>query len=66
MKDMTLLRMTRLMRGWTQAQFARRIRIDRTTVSRIETGAVNAGPALRQRIAKVLEMPEETLFPKEQ
>jgi len=58
--------MIRLMRGWTQAQFARRLRIDRTTVSRIETGLVTPGPALRQRIAKVLEMPEESLFPKEQ
>jgi transcriptional regulator with XRE-family HTH domain len=59
------LRIARITRGWTQAEFAKRLSIDRTTLSRVETGFVKPGPDLRRRIAGVLGIMEESLFPKD-
>jgi len=56
------IRIMRMIRGWSQADFARQLRIDRTTLSRVETGFVKAGPDLRRRIAEALGEPEETVF----
>lgn len=52
----------RLIRGWSQSEFAERLRIDRTTLSRVETGFVKPGPELRRRIAEELRIPEDVLF----
>ncbi|MBE3126340.1 MAG: helix-turn-helix transcriptional regulator [Acidobacteria bacterium] len=57
------IRKIRLIRGWTQAEFAARLGIDRTTLSRVETSFVEAGPELQQRIAAALDWPVEILFP---
>lgn len=56
------LRIKRLLRGWSQREFAERLGIDRTTLSRLETGFVKPGPDLCRRIAEALNEPETTLF----
>ena len=58
----SMIRIMRLIRGWSQAEFAARLGIDRTTLSRVETGFVIPGPDLRRRIIEALKMPEEVLF----
>ena len=58
----SLIRIMRLIRGWSQAEFAERLGIDRTTLSRVETGFVMPGPDLRRRITEALHIPEEVLF----
>lgn len=60
--NISLIRMARTIQGWTQAQLAEKLNIDRTTLSRVETGFVIPGPELRKRIADVLRMPAEVLF----
>jgi len=59
---MSMLRIMRLIRGWSQSEFAARLGIDRTTLSRVETGFVKPGPELRRRIAEALRIPEKVLF----
>ena len=48
--------LARRIRGWTQAQFAEKLGIDRTTLSRVETGFVEPGPELKKRVVDILCM----------
>jgi transcriptional regulator with XRE-family HTH domain len=58
----SLIRIMRLIRGWSQSEFAKRLGIDRTTLSRVQTGFVKPGPDLRRRITEALHIPEDVLF----
>jgi hypothetical protein len=58
------LRLMRLLKGFTQDEIAVRAGIDQAIVSRAERG-LRSSPAARRKIATVLEMSEEILFPKD-
>ena len=58
----SMIRRARNIQGWTQAQLAEKLGIDRTTLSRVETGFVQPGSELRKRIVEVLGIPATTFF----
>ena len=51
------LRESRLARGWTQDELARRCRLHRTFVGSVERGERNLSLLKLRRIAKVLRLP---------
>jgi transcriptional regulator with XRE-family HTH domain len=56
------VRLARILHGYTQDQIAAAASVDQAIVSRAERGCA-VSPDARKRIAKVLEMSEEVLFP---
>lgn len=56
------LTMIREARGLTGAELARRLRVHRSWVSRIERGRAEPWPAFRRRAAEVLGVDEQLLF----
>lgn len=67
LKMITLLKLARERRGWTQAEAADRVEVDRSHFSRMENGLDKASTPVAKRIAAVF--PELTrdqiLFPEE-
>lgn len=56
------IRELRRARGWTQAEFAARVRATRQTIIAIEAGKYAPSLELAFRIARVLEAPFEDVF----
>lgn len=50
------------LRGWNQAELARRSRITTAQISRIMTGEQNPGPTVCQKLARALHIPAEDVF----
>jgi predicted transcriptional regulator len=59
------LRLIRLLKGISQDEIAVRAGVDQAIVSRAERG-LRSSPAARRKIAAILGMSEEALFPKRQ
>jgi transcriptional regulator with XRE-family HTH domain len=55
----------RAIKGWTQAQLARAIGKDPSTISKIENGEVEGNPPTMKAIADVLNLPMEELLVEE-
>jgi transcriptional regulator with XRE-family HTH domain len=58
------LRMARVLGQLSQEDLAARIKVDPSIVGRIERGVIRGTPEQRSRLAQVLDMPEDHLFPK--
>ena len=60
----TNLRMkaARVLRGLTQMQLAEQIGLKEIEISRLETGRARPDPALRLRIAEILQKPAHEIF----
>lgn len=56
------LRVLRAERGWSQADLAQRLDVSRQSVNAIETGKYDPSLPLALRIARLFEMPVETIF----
>ena len=56
------LREERELRGWTQAELARRIGVSRKTVNTIENRVFVPSTLIALKLATALEMPVEELF----
>jgi putative transcriptional regulator len=56
------VRQARTLRGWSQADLARRCESSVSTISRVETGAVAAQDELKWRIAQALGLPLNELW----
>jgi transcriptional regulator with XRE-family HTH domain len=63
MKRRNKMAQLRRKRGLTQARLCVMSGLHPSTISRIETGVIKGGPALRQKIANVLEVEVEEIFP---
>lgn len=50
-----LVKLTRIARGWRQADLARAITVSRERISQIETGRSNPGPDFLDRLATALD-----------
>ena len=44
-------------RGWTQAALAKKVRVSRVTIGRIEVGYSRPSLALLERLAKIFNVP---------
>ena len=60
--DTENLRRTRIMKGYTQEAFAKKIDISGGYYSQIESGLRNPGPALALRISNELEEEYKNIF----
>jgi len=49
-------------RGWTQAQLAAEVVVSRQTINSIETGRFEPSLSLALKLAKLFELPVETIF----
>lgn len=49
-------------RGWTQAQLAAEVGVSRQTINSIETGRFEPSLSLALKLAKLFELPVETIF----
>lgn len=49
-------------RGWDQAQLVRRTGVSQSVISRIMSNSRKPGPESLRRIARALQVPEETAF----
>lgn len=58
------LRMARILGGFSQDNLAAKIQVDPAIISRIERGVIKGTREQHGRLAKVLGIPEEDLFPK--
>jgi len=56
------LRVLRAERKWTQADLARRLNVSRPSVNAIETGKYDPSLPLAFRIARLFELPLESIF----
>ncbi|MEO0345884.1 MAG: helix-turn-helix transcriptional regulator [Pseudomonadota bacterium] len=56
------LKVLRAERDWTQAQLASALEVSRQTVNAIETGKFDPSLTLAFRVARLFEMPIETIF----
>lgn len=61
-----LVTRARILKGWTQAELARAIGKDPSTVSKIEARELNGHPGTMKDIADVLNIPMEELLLEEQ
>jgi len=52
----------RLLRGWSQAELARRANLHPSTISRIETGYVRPYPVQVEKIAKALQIAKDDVM----
>jgi len=59
---MLTLRFLRLSRGLTQSEICSHINLSQSYLSQIEAGKYVPAPAVRRRLAKILETDEGTLF----
>jgi transcriptional regulator with XRE-family HTH domain len=57
------LRILRFLSGLSQEQLAVRVGVDQAIIGRIERGAIRGTPLQRKRLAEILEVGEDTLFP---
>jgi Zn-dependent peptidase ImmA (M78 family)/transcriptional regulator with XRE-family HTH domain len=53
------LRLARQLHGWTQAELSRRVGVTPAALSQFESGAIRPGADTRQRLADVLDVPDE-------
>ena len=60
-----ILRKHRIEKGFSQESFSEKTQLDRTYISGLERGKRNPSYLIIKRIAKVLEIPEQKLFIKE-
>ena len=60
-----ILRKYRIEKGFSQESFSEKTQLDRTYISGLERGKRNPSYLIIKRIAKVLEIPEQKLFTKE-
>jgi putative transcriptional regulator len=56
------LKILRAERNWSQADLAERLKVSRQSVNAIETGKYDPSLPLAFRIARVFELPIETIF----
>ncbi|HYF22349.1 MAG TPA: helix-turn-helix transcriptional regulator [Caulobacteraceae bacterium] len=56
------LRVLRAERAWSQADLALRLQVSRQTVNAIETGKYDPSLPLAFKIARLFDMPIETIF----
>ena len=56
------LRVLRAERGWSQADLAQELDVSRQSVNAIETGKYDPSLPLALKIARLFEMPVETIF----
>ncbi|MGE5508940.1 MAG: helix-turn-helix domain-containing protein [Chitinophagales bacterium] len=52
----------RQLRGWSQAEVARRTGIHPVTICQLEAGKIHPYPGWKERLSKVLGIPEDELF----
>ncbi len=52
----------RIKAGYSQRDLAKKLKIDNSTISRIESGERKASPGLGKKIAKALGVPIEAIF----
>ncbi len=60
-----ILRKYRVEKGFSQESFSEKTQLDRTYISGLERGKRNPSYLIIKRIAKVLEIPEQKLFIRE-
>lgn len=60
-----LLRELRAERGWSQAELAQRLDVSRQSVNAVETGKFDPSLPLAFKIARIFEMPIESIFSEE-
>ena len=60
------LRMARNLRGMSQAELGEAIGRDRSWISRLETGDVFVSVTEKVRIAQILGLPVDSLFPEDE
>jgi putative transcriptional regulator len=58
----TQLHALRAERGWTQAQLAAEVGVSRQTINSIETGRFEPSLTLALRLARLFELPIESIF----
>ena len=56
------LRELRETRGWSQAALAEQLEVSRQTINALETGKYDPSLPLAFRIAKLFELPVESIF----
>lgn len=59
----SLARTTRIERGYSVSALARKIRMDKTQLSKAERGLEGLGPSSGRKLADELELPMHELFP---
>lgn len=58
----TRLKVLRAERGWSQSDLADRLKVSRQSVNAIETGRYDPGLPLAFAIARIFELPIESIF----
>ncbi|HEY2860977.1 MAG TPA: helix-turn-helix transcriptional regulator [Terracidiphilus sp.] len=56
------LKVLRAERNWSQAELAQRLEVSRQSVNAIETGKFDPSLTLAFKLARLFEMPIETIF----
>jgi len=64
-KPPSSLRITRILRGYLQAEIAGRCGVSQSYFSRLEVGRERPSLALRRKLSRVLGLPAAVLFPPE-